>query len=201
MRYYMLNKPKGLLTACSDGYKKTVMECFPEDEREGLFPIGRLDKDTVGLLIMTDDGKLCYSVANPTKKKTKTYVFYAKGTIDAQKIKLLEDGVYIGAADGGITAPAKAEHLGDTTLGEISDLIDATDPKLRLTRKADVPVAKVKLTITEGKKHQVKRMALAVGLRVVYLKRTEINGVKLDESLAEGEYRPLTEEELSALRG
>lgn len=201
MRYYMLNKPKGLLTACSDMYKRTVMECFPETEREGLFPIGRLDKDTVGLLIITDDGKLCHAVANPIGKKTKTYVFYAKGTVDTAKLKSLENGVDIGFADGGVTAPAKAEHLGNTTLGAIAHLIDCDDPKLRLTRKADVPVVKLKLTVTEGKKHQVKRMALAVGLRVVYLKRTEINGVVLDESLREGEYRPLTDEELSALRG
>ena len=191
MRYYMLNKPQGCVTACSDERHKTVMECFPQKEREGLFPIGRLDKDTVGLLIVTDDGNLAFKIANPASRVKKTYCFWAKGSFDEQKLERLRAGVTISTKRGDIVASGEVECLAEGKLRA----------RLMNTGLGDVPVVKLRVTITEGKKHQVKKMALAVGLRVVYLERLKIAGLSLDESLPRGEFRPLTEEEIRALRG
>ena len=87
MRYYMFNKPRGCITACRDERHKTVMDYFPREEREGLFPVGRLDKDTEGFLIITDDGQLSFRVTSPEHEIEKTYVFYARGELDRDKIK------------------------------------------------------------------------------------------------------------------
>ena len=201
MRYYMLNKPQGCVTACSDERHKTVMECFPEKEREGLFPIGRLDKDTVGLLIVTDDGNLAFKIANPASRVKKTYCFWAKGGFDEQKLERLRTGVTISTKRGDIVASGEVECLAEGKLRDIADLVDVDRARLMNTGLGDVPVVKLRVTITEGKKHQVKKMALAVGLRVVYLERLKIAGLSLDESLPRGEFRPLTEEEIRALRG
>lgn len=203
MRYYMFNKPKGCITACSDERHKTVMDYFPEDERSGLFPVGRLDKDTEGFLIITDDGRFSFRVASPEHETEKTYLFYAKGTLDEEKLKRLESGVDISAPSVPVhkTAPAKVEKIGELTLRDIADVLDEDSAKLRLTRKGDVPVTAVKITITEGKKHQVKKMAMAVGMRIVYLERIAIGGVKLDKNLGRGEYRPLTSDEIAAIEG
>lgn len=197
----MFNKPRGCITACSDKRHKTVMDYLPDSEREGLFPIGRLDKDTEGFLILTDDGNFCFHVASPEHKIEKTYVFYAKGTLTEEKIKSLEGGVDIRTADNRLTAPAKAEKLCELKLRDIACLLDEDAAKLIHTRRGDVPITKVKVTITEGRKHQVKRMAKAVGLSVVYLERIAISGVFLDKDLPRGKYRPLTEEEILKIKG
>ena len=200
MRYYMFNKPKGCVTACSDERHKTVMDYFPESERAGLFPIGRLDKDTEGFLIITDDGQLCCHVALPEHRVEKTYFFWAKGELDDEKLKRLESGVDIQASELHRTAPARAEKVAVSTYRDIRDLLDEDPIRLKLTKRGDVKVTACKITITEGKKHQVKKMAMAVGMRIVYLKRVAIAGVELDPSLALGEYRELTDSELSAIR-
>ena len=200
MRYYMFNKPRGCITACSDERHKTVMDYFPDSEREGLFPVGRLDKDTEGFLIITDDGQLSYRVTTPESEISKTYFFYAKGELDEKKIKMLEDGVDIMASTVHKTAPARAEKVGELTFRDIAEHLDCDPAKLKYTRHGDVPVTAVKITITEGKKHQVKKMAMAVGMRIVYLERIAIAGVPLDTSLKRGEYRPLTEEEIEKIR-
>lgn len=199
MRYYMFNKPRGCITACSDARHKTVMDYIPESERKGLYPVGRLDKDTEGLLLLTDDGKFCFYVNEPKSLVNKTYLFWARGALDEEKIRRLEQGVDIYNDGKMLTAPARAEKIAEATLRDISDLLDEDPLKLKLTRRGDVPVTAVKITITEGKKHQVKRMAMAVGMRIVYLKRIAINGVMLDESLSAGEFRELTEQELEII--
>ena len=200
MRYYMFNKPRGCITACRDERQKTVMDYLPEAEREGLFPVGRLDKDTEGFLILTDDGKFCFHINEPKEHTEKTYFFYAKGELTDEKIKALEKGVSIYVEEDRLTAPAKAEKLHTKTMREIAHLMEESErPRLKNTRKGDVPVTAGKITITEGKKHQVKRMVKAVGMHVVYLERIAIGSVKLDESLRRGEYRPLTDEELRTL--
>ena len=201
MRYYMFNKPRGCITACSDERHKTVMDYFPEGEREGLFPVGRLDKDTEGFLIITDDGPLSFRVTNPESEIEKTYFFYAKGELDEEKIKRLEGGVDIMASSVHKTAPAKAEKVGECTFRDIAHLLDCDPARLKYTRHGDVPVTAVKITITEGKKHQVKKMAMAVGMRIVYLERIAIAGVPLDTSLKRGEYRSLTDGEIEKIRG
>ena len=203
MRYYMFNKPRGCITACSDERHKTVMDYFPDSEREGLFPVGRLDKDTEGFLIITDDGQFSFRVASPEHTVEKTYFFYAKGELDEGKLSRLESGVDISAPSIPVhkTAPARAEKVGEATLREIADCLDDDPAKLKHTRKGDVRVTAVKITITEGKKHQVKKMAMAVGMRIVYLERIAIGGVELDRGLKRGEYRELTEEEISLILG
>lgn len=197
MRYYMLNKPKDTLTACRDERGAVVMDCFPEGERAGLFPVGRLDRDTEGFLLVTDDGTLSFSLMQPEFHVEKTYYFYALGVLDDEKCRALEAGVPI-FENGKRTAPAKIRRLGSTTLREILPYLSGKDRKVN-DRRGDQPVTEATLTITEGKKHQVKRMLKAVRCRVLYLRRIAIGGVTLDPALAPGEYRPLTDGELAAL--
>lgn len=199
MRYYMFNKPRGCITACRDERQKTVMDYFPEGEREGLFPVGRLDKDTEGFLIITDDGKFSFHISEPKEHTEKTYFFYARGELTEEKLKALESGVSIYPEKERLTAPARAEKLHTKPLREIAHLVDEDEIRLKNTRRGDIPVTAGKITITEGKKHQVKRMIKAVGMHIVYLERVAIGAVALDESLKRGEYRPLTASELEAL--
>lgn len=197
----MFNKPRGCITACSDARHKTVMDYIPEEEREGLYPIGRLDKDTEGFLILTDDGKFCFHVNEPCSNVSKTYFFWARGSLDGEKLKKLCEGVEIYHDPNMKTAPAVAKKLGEATLRDIAHLLDEDEVRLKLTRRGDIPVTSGIITITEGKKHQVKRMAKAVGMHIVYLERIAISGVNLDKTLPRGEFRPLTEAELSLIWG
>ena len=201
MRYYMFNKPAGYITACSDARHRTVMELIPEGEREGLFPVGRLDKDTEGLLLLTDDGNFCFRVNMPESKIDKTYFFWAKGTVTDEELERLESGVTIYDKGGELTAPAKAKRVEVARMRDIVHLLTEDAARIRNTKLGDVPVTAVELTITEGKKHQVKRMARAVGLKVLYLERIAVATVKLDRTLARGEYRPLTENEIQSILG
>ena len=196
----MFNKPRGCITACSDARHKTVMDYIPEAQREGLFPVGRLDKDTEGFLILTDDGKFGFHVSTPESLVEKTYFFWAKGTLDNEKIKKLESGVGIYNDPDAVTALARVKKLGEAKLRDIADLAGEDEVKLRLTKRGDVTVTGVLITITEGKKHQVKRMALAVGLRIVYLERVALSGVFLDKALPRGEFRSLSDEEIRKIK-
>ena len=198
-RYYMLNKPRAHLTACRDERCKTVMDLFPQGEREGLFPIGRLDKDTEGLLIITDDGALFARLMNPESKVEKTYFFYALGNIEKDVIKEIEGGIKLYPTRDIMSMPGKIEILGECVLSDIRDKLSPDDLK-RANRRPNTPVIYGTVTISEGKKHQVKRMILYGGARVVYLKRLSVGSLSLDESLKTGEYRPLTEGELSILK-
>ena len=199
-RYIMLNKPRGLITACRDERQRTVMELFPEGEREGLFPVGRLDKDTEGFLIVTDDGAFCNNVNSPESLVSKTYRFFAKGELKADTVSRLESGVDIGSAKEGLTAPASAVHLATVKARDVLHIFSEGE-RVRIlhTAKGDVPLVEMQITITEGKKHQVKKMALAVGLKIVYLERIAISGVQLDPTLKRGEYRTLTEDEVASI--
>lgn len=199
MRYLMLNKPKGFVTARRDANRRAVMELFSEEDRNTLFPVGRLDKNTEGLLLVTDDGSLCFDLMSPKSLVEKTYFFYAIGSLDEEKIGRIENGLKIYPKSDFVTSRAKLCLLGETVISQIDDLLDYEDLKLA-RRKEDLPVFSATLTITEGKKHQVKRMMLAVGCRVLYLKRMRIASLSLDEGLKSGEYRPLTEEELESLK-
>ena len=198
-RYYMLNKPKAHLTACRDERCKTVMDLFPETERVGLFPIGRLDKDTEGLLLITDDGSLFAHLMNPESKVEKKYFFYALGNIDKDVIKEIEGGIKLYPTRDVMSMPGRIEILGECTLSDIRDKLCSDDLK-RANRRPNTTVIYGTVTISEGKKHQVKRMILYGGARVVYLKRISIGSLVLDESLKVGEYRPLTEGEISVLK-
>jgi len=199
MEYYLFNKPRGCITARRDARHKTVMDYFPEEKREVIFPIGRLDKDTVGLLILTSDGMLFHQLMMPECKVEKTYFFWAKGRVNEEKLLELESGAPIYNDKTQLTAPARLRILEEKTLMDIKDLLSDEDAKLT-RKKGELPVFSGLLTITEGKKHQVKRMIKYAGAHVVYLKRVKIGEISLDDNLKEGEFRPLTTAEIAKLK-
>ena len=169
--YYMLNKPPGVLTAVKDNNYKTVMDIMDVTPKEGLFPVGRLDKDTEGLLLITNDGELSHNLLSPKKHVNKTYYVELNGELIDSDIDLFAKGLDIGEKN--ITKPAKLEILSGRNRAYI--------------------------TITEGKYHQVKRMFQAIGLTVTFLKRISMGSLILDKNLKSGGYRKLTEEEISNL--
>ena len=175
MYYYMLHKPAGVVTATKDDHEPTVMALLPDANGKDLFPVGRLDKDTEGLLLITNDGELAHNLLSPRKHVTKTYYVECSGMLTTDKIALLENGVDIG--DEETTHPAKVK------------LITQLDDSYT-----------IELTITEGRFHQVKRMIQAVGGSVTYLKRLSMGTLSLDPDLHKGSYRTLTEKELLALK-
>ena len=193
--YYMFNKPRGCITARRDPRNATVMDYFPEEKRDILFPVGRLDKDTEGFILITDDGRLCFDLMNPDNLVPKTYFFWAQGVLTDEKILEVESGVNIYKNNSFHTSPAKITVDKAGKLREIKNFLIGDDIKLS-NRQGDIPVVSGYITITEGKKHQVKRMLRYAGCRVVYLKRVSIGDVSLDDSLGSGEYRKMTEDEI-----
>lgn len=172
--YYMLNKPSGYVSATDDNTAPTVLSLLKGAPGKDLFPVGRLDKDTEGLLLITNDGALAHRLLSPRHHVDKTYFVRADGTVTEDDCSRLEAGVDIG--EDRLTLPAKAALL------------------------SSGPVSEVELTIHEGKFHQVKRMFQAVGKPVLYLRRLSMGSLTLDETLPPGQYRPLREEEIAALR-
>ena len=173
MEYIMLNKPAGVVTATRDKSASTVLDLIKGEHRRDLFPVGRLDKDTEGLLLITNDGRLSHDLLTPGKHVDKTYFVRVQGRITDDMVKAFEAGIDIG--DEKDTAPAVLKVINS---GEISE---------------------AEVTITEGRYHQVKRMFSAFDCEVIYLKRISMGGLSLDESLQPGEFRELTEEELKIL--
>lgn len=173
--YFMLHKPAGVVSATTDNRDKTVIELITENKRRDLFPVGRLDKDTEGLLLITNDGKLSNSLLAPGKHVDKKYFVRLEGTVTDETIKKFKEGLDIG--DDKPTAPAILTLL-----------------------NVDEGTSEAEIVITEGRYHQIKRMFEAVGMRVTYLKRLSMGSLCLDPELACGEYRRLTEDELKALR-
>ena len=196
-RYYMLNKPRGLLSACSDERCETVLSCIDEGEREGLFHVGRLDKDTEGMLILTDDGALCQLLMHPDNEVQKTYYFLCRGVLTDEKISALESGVRIYKNTENLTRPATLHVISTQPITEVLHLLNETD--LKKVRGKSHPTTIGTITISEGKKHQVRRMLRGVDCYVYYLKRIKIGALGIDEGLKPGEYRPLTKEEISLL--
>ena len=180
--YFMLNKPSGVVSATEDKMEKTVLDLLRSDKssdagtgmrREDLFPVGRLDKDTEGLLLITNDGALAHRLLSPKKHVDKVYFARVQGEVTEADAELFSRGVDIG--DERPTLPAVLEIVNSGTYSEVL------------------------LTIREGRFHQVKRMFHAVGKEVVYLKRLQMGPLKLDETLAPGEYRRLKKEEVDTL--
>lgn len=174
--YYMLYKPAGCVSATQDNTSKTVLEYIQDPIHKDLFPVGRLDKDSEGLLIVTNDGELSHNLLSPKKHVDKTYYAEINGIIVNEDIISFQSGLDIG--DDKPTLPA--------TL-----IILSVDISTQTSR--------IQVTIHEGRYHQVKRMVQAVGKQVTYLKRLTMGGLHLDESLAPGEYRNLTAGEISLL--
>lgn len=170
--YLMLNKPKNYISATFDPKLPTVLELleFPYSNME-LFPVGRLDIDTTGFLILTNDGKFSYNVTNPKKKVNKKYLVTLRDDISSNQIESLENGIYFEKEDF-TTENAKVEEISKR---------------------------EIYLTISEGKFHQVKRMLEYVGNEVVELKRVSIGNLSLDEKLELGEYREITNTELEEI--
>ncbi len=174
--YLMLYKPAGVLSATEDGHGETVLDLLPpEYRRRGLFPVGRLDKDTEGLLLLTDDGALAHELLAPKKHVDKRYFVRVDGALTQDDCAAFAAGMTLG--DGLRCLPAGLEILES---GAQSEAI---------------------VTLREGKFHQIKRMLAARGKPVVYLKRLSMGPLALDERLGKGEYRLLTEEETERLRG
>lgn len=173
--YYMLHKPAGVVSATEDKREKTVLDLLKsEDRRDGIFPVGRLDKDTEGFLLLTDDGDLAHRLLSPRKHVDKTYYAKIAGSVTEAHIERFREGLDIG--DEKKTLPAMLEIL-------------ASEPE----------ISEIRITIHEGRFHQVKRMFEAVGCKVTYLKRLSMGAVALDETLAPGDYRPLNEKERELL--
>ncbi len=172
--YYMLNKPAGVLSATEDKHAKTVIDLITTSKRKDLFPVGRLDKDTEGLLLITNDGDLAHSLLSPKKHVDKEYYAKVEGVVTKEDVEAFAKGLQVD--EDFLALPAKLTILSQ---GELSEII---------------------LIIQEGKFHQVKRMFEAVGKKVVYLKRLSMGTLKLDESLKPGEYRMVTDEELALLK-
>lgn len=192
--YYMFNKPSGCITARKDKISKTVFDYFNDIDTRGVFHVGRLDKDTEGLLLITNDGDFEHKLMHPTKHVEKKYYFWALGYLNDNDIRKLENGVYINKGEI-LTKPAKVEVNKQGLYNDLRNEI----PKIKEINYDRQPVVSGYLTISEGCKHQVKRMLKAVGCYVVYLKRISIGGLMLDESLKRGEYRELTKEEVKYL--
>lgn len=172
--YYMLNKPVGVVSATFDNVSKTVVELITSSDKKNLFPVGRLDKDTEGLLIITNDGDLAHQLLSPKKHVGKTYFAKIKGYVTNQDAELFHNGIMI--EEDFTTLPSELKILKE---GEISE---------------------IEVTIFEGKFHQIKRMFQKVDKEVVYLKRLSMGTLTLDPTLATGEYRFLTEEEIELLK-
>lgn len=196
--YYMFNKPAGCITARKDKVNKTVFDFFDDVNMNGVFHVGRLDKDTEGLLLFTNDGEFEHRLMHPQKHVEKTYFFWALGSLGEEEIKQLQQGVYIGKGEI-LTRPAKIQVQKSGTYKKFKDDINIEDLNNIDLSKYDQPIVSGYLTISEGRKHQVKRMLKAVGCYVVYLKRVSIGELMLDESLEKGEYRLLTEDEVNDL--
>ena len=173
--YYMLNKPGGVVSATEDRRDTTVIDLIKDKKRKDLFPVGRLDKDTEGLLLITNDGDLAHRLLAPKKHVDKVYYAKIDKKVTEEDISKFKAGITLD--DGYLCKEAKLEILNASEDG--SEII---------------------VTIQEGKFHQVKRMFEAVGKSVIYLKRVEFGTLPLDEDLEEGEYRELTEEELAILK-
>lgn len=173
--YYMLNKPAGYVSATEDEIHKTVLDILEVPQKKDFFPVGRLDIDTEGLLLITNDGALAHKLLSPKKHVKKTYFAKIRGRVDDTDVTRMKAGLDIGEKKP--TLPAELVIL---TSDEISEIC---------------------LTITEGKFHQVKRMFEAVGKEVLYLKRLSMGTLSLDDTLKPRQYRPLSEKEISDLKG
>ena len=177
--YYMLHKPAGIISASEDKKQKTVIDLLGKECRRDLFPAGRLDKDTEGLLLITNDGDLAHQLLSPRHHVDKEYFARIKGRITEEDIKAFAEGLQIN--EDLICMPAGLE------------LLDVHE-------EAGIIESQVLVTIQEGKFHQIKKMFLALGKEVTYLKRLSMGSLRLDPDLAPGDYRRLKDKEIEGLR-
>lgn len=174
--WFMLNKPAGFVSANSDRNDRTVIELFDKESVRGLFTVGRLDKDTEGLLLVTDDGELGHFLLSPRREVPKTYYAEVTGMMKPEYIRTFEQGIQF------------SDYTSKPAILEILETDEFSQ------------TGKILVTVTEGKYHEVKRLVAAVGCEVSYLKRIRFAGLNLDETLLPGEYRPLSADEITALK-
>ena len=173
--YIMMNKPKDTVSATEDAIERTVVDILRDEDRiYKVFPVGRLDKDTEGLMLLTNDGELAHKLISPKKDVEKKYYVEVSGELKNEHLKIIKEGVIL--EDGYRRKP----------------------PRLEILHSSEGN-SKANIFITEGKFHQVKRMMKSLGATVTYLKRLSIGSLKLDENLKLGEYRYLTDDELNKL--
>ena len=205
--YYLLHKPAGYVSATEDIREKTVLELVPKDGRRNLFPVGRLDKDTEGLLLITDDGQLAHQLLSPKKHVDKTYFAVTEGKVVPEDIEKIRLGVDIG--DEEPTLPGKLEILRTweenvdrkNIEGESGAVIaNSNAAGHKADPEGSIWCSEILLTIHEGRFHQVKRMMEAVGKKVIYLKRISMGSLTLPDDLPKGKARELTPDELAALK-
>lgn len=202
--YYMLNKPDGCVSATSDNRHKTVIDLLKDNlgnnVKKDVFPVGRLDIDTEGLLLITNDGGLAHILLSPKKHVEKAYYLITGGTIPDNAIKQLEEGIDIG--DGTITLPARVENIKQRRMdgfGEYEQKIIAGRHGNETLPDNSIYTS-MELVLHEGRYHQVKRMVEAAGSKVLYLKRVRMGTLKLDRDLKPGECRELTYKEIEGIK-
>jgi len=186
--YYMFHKPFGFITARRDARFPVVMDYFRHLHNEKLSPVGRLDRETEGLLMITDDGRWNQNMSHPAYHVPKTYEFMAMGTLDEEKIKYLSNGILLTGAD----RPTSGAELTVTGQTILSCIRPALHPDMQEKLKYNLPNHPVvcgQITITEGKKRRIRRMLKAVDCCVIYLKRLSIGSIVLDPALRPGEFK------------
>ena len=171
--YYMLNKPQGVVSATEDNFQQTVLDLLGSCRREDLFPVGRLDKDTEGLLLITNDGALAHQLLSPKKHIGKIYFARIEGVVTDEDVRAFSEGVHI------------------------DDEFTALPANLKILKSAEI--SEIEVEIFEGKFHQVKRMFQAVGKKVIFLKRLSMGPLQLDPNLPTGAFRSLTSNEIESL--
>lgn len=188
--YYMFYKPFGCVSARQDARYPTVMDYFRQLNNDRLSPVGRLDRQTEGLMIITDDGKWNQLMTHPENRKEKTYEFIAMGTLDQEKISWLQQGILLKGSEI-LTAPCR---LSAEWTGVLSDVLPRLHPEIQKATIHNLPAHPVvsgRITITEGRKHQIRRMLKAAGCCVIALKRISIDDIVLDPELKPGEWKEL----------
>jgi len=188
--YYMFNKPFGCITARRDDRHPVVMDWFRELENENLSPVGRLDRETEGLLIITDDGKWNREMTRPEFHKEKRYEFTVMGDLTPEKIAILESGVVLNGATES-TAPAKITVTGRSTLGETLPALHPEVQQKSSHNPMDRPITFGTIVITEGKYRQIRRMMKEVRCLVLQLKRVSMGDIVLDEALEPGQWKEI----------
>ena len=176
--YYMLNKPKDVITATEDSVQKTVLDLIDKKDRiKGLFPVGRLDKDTTGLVLLTNDGALAHNLLAPKKHVEKVYEAKIEGIVTEAEVELFSKPIEL--KNGEVTKPSRL-----------------------VVKKADedAGMSEIEITISEGKYHQIKRMFASTGMHVLELKRLKMGSLELDDRLDPGKYRALTQTEIEELK-
>lgn len=213
--YYILHKPAGYVSATEDVREKTVLELVPQDGRRKLFPVGRLDKDTEGLLLITDDGQLAHQLLSPKKHVDKTYFAVTEGKVVPEDIDKIQKGIDIGEEE--LTLPGKLEIVRTWMVSDapeesadkggkqnvLSEEMELSEEGLAAKEMAVAQSSwrsEIYLTIHEGRFHQVKRMMEALGKKVIYLKRISMGALTLPDDLPKGEARELTVEEMERLK-